>query len=278
MDYINRAKKFRAKKRLGQNFLVDYNAIETILSFVDEDDDVFEIGPGLGFVTENLVVEAKKVTACEIDTDAIEILNNNLGGYDNFNLIEQDVLKFDLSTIEKDNKLKVIANIPYYITSPILLHLLGEIDDFENENRKCIDEIILMVQFEVAKRLVATPESINKEYSSLSILAQHFCDIEIVKKVPSGCFFPSPKVDSAIVRFKVNDKARVENQSKLLRKVVKSGFLARRKNVKNSLSQGGLLNVVEVLDKLNIDQNIRAEKLSVHKLNEIALALEEFNS
>ena len=278
MDYFFRAKKFRAKKRLGQNFLVDEKVIDDILSCVNNNDSVFEIGPGLGFVTERLVDLAHDVVAVEIDKDAIEILNKNLGDKQNFKLIENDILKVNLDEIyPKDKKIKIVANIPYYITSPILVHLLGEIDDFDNKNRNHIDEIILMVQLEVAKRICANENSQNKEYGMLSILSQFFCDTEIIRHVSKRSFYPSPKVDSAIVRIKNNGMPKIENPSPLLKRTIKAAFNTRRKNIKNSLLSAGMLNVQEALEKIGMDSNVRGEKLSIHDFNKLACALEEFN-
>ena len=278
MDYFFRAKKFRAKKRLGQNFLVDEKVIDDILSCVNNNDSVFEIGPGLGFVTERLVDLAHDVVAVEIDKDAIEILNKNLGDKQNFKLIENDILKVNLDEIyPKDKKIKIVANIPYYITSPILVHLLGEIDDFDNKNRNHIDEIILMVQLEVAKRICANENSQNKEYGMLSILSQFFCDAEIIRHVSKRSFYPSPKVDSAIVRIKNNGMPKIENPSPLLKRTIKAAFNTRRKNIKNSLLSAGMLNVQEALEKIGMDSNVRGEKLSIHDFNKLACALEEFN-
>ena len=278
MDYFFRAKKFRAKKRLGQNFLVDEKVIDDILSCVNNNDSVFEIGPGLGFVTERLVDLAHDVVAVEIDKDAIEILNKNLGDKQNFKLIENDILKVNLDEIyPKDKKIKIVANIPYYITSPILVHLLGEIDDFNNKNRNHIDEIILMVQLEVAKRICANENSQNKEYGMLSILSQFFCDTEIIRHVSKRSFYPSPKVDSAIVRIKNNAMPKIENPSPLLKRTIKAAFNTRRKNIKNSLLSAGMLNVQEALEKIGMDLNVRGEKLSIQDFNKLACALEEFN-
>ena len=278
MDYFLRAKKFRAKKRLGQNFLVDERVIDEILSNVKSDDSVFEIGPGLGFVTERLIDKAKDTVAVEIDKDAIEILNKNLGDKENFKLIEKDILKVNLCDIYPEGKkVKIVANIPYYITSPILVHLLGEIDDINNSNRSFIDEIILMVQFEVAKRICADENSQNKEYGMLSILSQFYCDCEIIKKVSKRSFYPSPKVDSALVRIKNNNKPRILNPSVMLKRTIKAAFNTRRKNIKNSLLSAGILGVNEALLKLNWDTNLRGEKLSVEDFNKLACALEEYN-
>ncbi len=277
LNYILRAKKFKAKKSLGQNFLIDADIIDFIASCANSDDEVLEIGPGLGFVTEQLVKRAKKVVALEIDKSAINILNKNLSSYPNFNLFEKDILKTNINDLPfEDEKIKVIANIPYYITSPILVHLLGEIDELLNKNRKRIKELVLMVQYEVARRICADENSPDKEYGQLSILSQMYCDCEIIKIVPKKSFIPSPKVDSAIVRFVVNDNPRVEI-TKLLKRTVKAIFMARRKNIKNSLLNAGFLGVTEALDKTGIDANIRGEKLSIEKICELSKVLEEFN-
>ncbi len=277
LNYILRAKKFRAKKSLGQNFLIDDKIIDFIASHANKDDEVLEIGPGLGFVTEQLIENASCVVALEIDKDAINVLNKNLGLKANFHLIEQDVLKTNIDDLPfKNKKIKVIANIPYYITSPILVHLLGEIDELIHKNRNRISEIILMVQLEVANRIVANENSQNKEYGQLSILSQMYCDVEIIKKVSKNCFMPSPKVDSALVRFIVNEEPKVEI-TKLLKRTVKAIFMARRKNVKNSLLNAGFLEVEKALDKAGIDKMTRGEKLSLKEIQALSIALEEFN-
>lgn len=277
LNYVLRAKKFRAKKSLGQNFLVDSNVIDFIASNASLDDEVLEIGPGLGFVTEQLVQNAKNVVAVEIDKDAISILNKNLSGYDNFHLIEKDILKTNIDELPfKDEKIKVIANIPYYITSPILVHLLGEIDELTHKNRSRIKEIILMVQLEVAKRIVADENSQNKEYGGLSILSQMYSDVEIIKIVPKKCFMPSPKVDSAIVKFTINNEPKVEI-TKLLKRTIKAIFNARRKNIKNSLLNAGFVNVEQALEKAQIEKTQRGEKLSLEDIQKLSIALSEFN-
>ncbi len=277
--YIQRAKKFRTKKRLGQNFLINPEIINTIISNVKEDDIVLEIGPGAGFVTEKLVKIAKKVVAVELDEDAVNVLEKNLGGYENFTLIHNDILKTSLEDIFKEEKLqgkkiKIVANIPYYITSPIIAHLLGEIDDIANKNRLMTDEIILMVQYEVAKRIIADNGAQNKEYGMLSILSQFWADCSIIKNVSKRCFYPSPKVDSAIVKIKINDKPRCEI-TPLLRRTIKAAFLQRRKNIKNSLQNAGFLNVEEALKACGFDIQIRGEKLSIQDFCNLSKALEE---
>ena len=277
LNYILRAKKFKAKKSLGQNFLIDDKIIDFIAQHANNDDEILEIGPGLGFVTEQLVENAARVVALEIDKDAINILNKNLGHKENFHLIEQDILKTNIEDLPfTKEKIKVIANIPYYITSPILVHLLGEIDELAHKNRSRISEIILMVQLEVANRIIANENSQNKEYGQLSILSQMYSDVEIIKKVPKNCFSPAPKVDSALVKFTINNEPKVKI-TKLLRRTVKAIFMARRKNVKNSLLNAGFLGVEQALEKAQIDKMTRGEKLSLEKIQELSIALEEFN-
>lgn len=274
MDYYNRAKHFRTKKRLGQNFLVDGSVIDFIINSANltKEDKVVEIGPGAGFVTERLVEEAGKVNAIELDEEAVEIIKQIKT--DNLNIIHNDVLKVDFAQF--GNNLKVVANIPYYITSPILAHLLGEIDDLENKNRNCIDEIILMVQYEVAQRLVATEKSPSKQYGLLTILAQFYAEVELIKKVPSKCFYPRPKVDSALVKFKVRKTPLLELEDyKFFRKVLKAAFASRRKNIKNCLSNAGFdKNIVQkTLEELNISENTRGESLSIKDFGELSTAL-----
>jgi len=271
MSYFERAKKFRAKKRLGQNFLVDENVIETILdtSNISKDDTVVEIGPGLGFVTEHLVKLAKKVHAIELDEDMVrEISKINA---DNLEIIHQDVLKTDFSQFGEN--LKVVANIPYYITSPILAHLLGEIDDTCNKNRNSISQVVLMVQYEVAKRLAANEKSPSKEFGLLSVLAQFWSEVELIEKVAAKSFFPAPKVNSAIVKLTVKKEPLLKlTNYTFFKKVVKACFATRRKNIKNSLVNAGFAkNAVEnTLKELNIAENLRGETLSIVKTGELS--------
>lgn len=271
MDYLERARKFRTKKRLGQNFLIDECTIEEITKHIEPNDCVLEIGPGVGFVTEQIVRTAKYLRAVELDEEAIKVLSLNLkmasvgsGEKCNFEIVHNDILKTDLPELQNTNKekFKIVANIPYYITSPILAHLLGEIDEETNKNRNSIDEIILMVQYEVAKRLVADENSPNKEYGMLSILAQMWADVEITKFVSSKCFWPRPKVDSAIVRLKIRKEPKAP-LNPYFKRVVKAAFSQRRKTLKNCLQMAGFKNVEIVLERLEIPASIRGEKLSI---------------
>ena len=276
MSYFERAKKFRAKKRLGQNFLVDESCIETILdtSDITKDDIVVEIGPGLGFVTEHLVKLAKKVYAVELDEDMVREVSKI--DADNLEIIHNDILKTDLSQFGEN--IKVVANIPYYITSPILAHLLGEVNDLDNKNRKSISQVVLMVQYEVAKRLSANEKSPSKEFGLLSILAQFWAKVEYIRKVPSRSFFPAPKVDSAIVKLTVNDKPLLNlSNYDFFKKVIKGCFATRRKNIKNSLINVGFAkNAVEkTLLDLNISENLRGEALSISQMGDLSEKLKE---
>lgn len=263
--YLERAKRFRTKKRLGQNFLIDEAVIDRIIeeANLSPDDTVLEIGAGAGFVTEKLAQKAKRVIAVELDEDAVV----ELGGlpYDNLEVVHKDILKTNFSEFV-DSPVKVVANIPYYITSPIIAHLLGEIDQSEWKNRELISEIILMVQYEVAKRIIANENSPAKEYGLLSILVNYWCETEFICKVKAGSFYPAPKVDSALVRLVVRREPAVKTDNPaLFKKITKAAFGTRRKNIKNALISGGFEQekVACALQKLGIDPNTRGEKLSM---------------
>ena len=269
MNYIQRAKQFKTKKRLGQNFLVDESIINKIISeaALNSDDTVIEIGAGAGFVTEKLAEIAKKVIAVELDEDAIEVLQQF--PYENIEIIHKDILKTDISALVQE-PVKIIANIPYYITSPIIAHLLGEIDEREekNKNRYCIKEIILMVQYEVAKRIIANEKSPSKDYGLLSILANYRAETEFICKVPSKSFYPAPKVDSALIKLKIRKKPLVEVENpKLFRQIIKAAFGTRRKTLKNALIQGGFPaeTVSKALEKSGINPDRRGETLSMQE-------------
>lgn len=289
MDYLQRAKSFRTKKRLGQNFLISQETIDAIIEHaqISKDDIVIEIGAGMGFVTEQLVKHAKKVIAIELDEDAIRELKKI--PCDNLEIIHQDILKTDLSelvgklgflpqqsrvgSLTHHHKVKIVANIPYYITSPIIAHLLGEIDDLNNANRNLISDIILMVQYEVAQRIVATEKSPSKQYGLLTILSQFWADCEIIKKVGRKCFYPAPKVDSALVKMVVRQepKLKLSNYSHF-RRTIKAAFSQRRKNIKNCLLSGGFPkeNVQKSLETLGITENTRGETISIEQFGKLS--------
>ena len=272
VDYLQRAKFFRTKKRLGQNFLINPDVISDIIDFAEitKEDVVLEIGPGVGFVTEQLVKHAKKVIAVELDEEAIKELEKL--ECDNLQIIHNDILKTDLSELA-DEKIKIVANIPYYITSPIIAHLLGEIDDLENKNRAKIIDIILMVQEEVARRIVATENSAAKQYGLLTILSQFWADCSIIRLVGRKSFYPAPKVNSALVSLKVRKEPLLKfDDYKHFRKTIKAAFSQRRKTLKNCLSGAGFDRdkVSKVIQELGLDENIRGEKLSIAQLGELS--------
>lgn len=272
MNYFERAKFFRTKKRLGQNFLVDGEVIQDIIEYanISTEDTVVEIGPGVGFVTEQLVKYAKKVIAIELDEEAIKELKKL--NAPNLEIIHNDILKTDLSTLT-DGDFKVVANIPYYITSPIIAHLLGEIDDLNNKNRNKIKDILLMVQEEVARRMVATENSPSKQYGLLTILSQFWADVKIMKLVGRRSFYPAPKVNSALVKLVVRENPLLElNDYSHFRRVIKAGFAQRRKTLKNCLASAGFAKekISSALLDLDLDENIRGEKVSIEMFGKLS--------
>ena len=272
VDYLQRAKFFRTKKRLGQNFLINPDVIDDILeqANITKEDVVVEIGAGAGFVTEQLVKHAKKVIAIELDEDAIKELEKI--PCDNLQIIHQDVLKTDLSNL-CDEKIKIVANIPYYITSPIIAHLLGEIDDLNNSNRNKIVDIILMVQEEVARRVVANETSPSKQYGLLTILSQFWAECSIFRLVGRKSFYPAPKVNSTLIYMKVRTEPLLKlSDYKHFGRTIKAAFSQRRKTLKNCLVSNGfsLEKVKEALKKLNLEENIRGEKLSIAQFGELS--------
>ena len=277
MNYFERAKYFRTKKRLGQNFLINGEVIQNILSYSDinSEDTVIEIGPGVGFVTEQLVKKAKKVIAIELDEEAIKELKKLEAP--NLTIIHKDILKTNLAEL-CDGKVKVVANIPYYITSPIIAHLLGEIDDLTNANRNKITDILLMVQEEVARRMVATENSPAKQYGLLTMLSQFWAEVEIKELVGRKSFFPAPKVNSALVYLKVREKPLLQlSDYSHFRKTVKAAFAQRRKNLKNCLLNGGFSkeNIINAMKELQLDENIRGEKLSIKMFGKLSEELKK---
>ena len=279
VDYLQRAKFFRTKKRLGQNFLINPDVIGDIIEFADltKDDTVLEIGPGAGFVTEQLIKKAGKVIAVELDEDAVKEIQKLQA--DNLEVIHQDILKTDLSEL-CEGEIKVVANIPYYITSPIIAHLLGEIDDLANKNRAKITDIILMVQEEVARRIVATEKSPSKQYGLLTILSQFWADCSIIRLVGRKSFYPAPKVNSALVYMKVRKEPLLKlSDYAHFRKTIKAAFSQRRKTLKNCLLGAGFdkSKVGVAISKMGMDENIRGEKLSIAQLGELSVILKSID-
>ena len=272
VDYLQRAKFFRTKKRLGQNFLINPDVIGDIIEFANltKEDTVLEIGPGAGFVTEQLIKKAGKVIAVELDEDAVKEIQKLEA--DNLEIIHQDILKTDLSEL-CEGEIKVVANIPYYITSPIIAHLLGEIDDLANKNRAKVTDIILMVQEEVARRIIATEKSPSKQYGLLTILSQFWADCSIIRLVGRKSFYPAPKVNSALVYMKVRKAPLLElSDYSHFRKTIKAAFSQRRKTLKNCLLGAGFERekITNAISKMGLDENIRGEKLSIAQLGELS--------
>lgn len=253
---------FSFSKSLGQNFLIDGNIVKNIVekSGITKEDIVLEIGPGFGTLTEELALNAKKVISIEKDNRLMEVLDCTLQNYDNVKIINEDFLKIDLEKIfieeAEGRKLKVVANLPYYITTPILERII--------ENKKYFSTISVMVQEEVARRVVALPN--NKDYGSLTLYLEYNCEKKILMKVPRTVFMPSPNVDSAILYLKLVERDLDVDEDYLF-KFIRSGFTKRRKNIMNSLSKG-FVNISkeklkEILSSLELSGNLRAENLSL---------------
>lgn len=276
MNYLERAKKYRAKKRLGQNFLIDGEVIDDIIEAanIQKEDTVVEIGAGLGFVTEQLVHYAKKVIAIELDEDMVKELGKIAA--DNLEIVHADILKTDISQF--GTNIKIVANIPYYITSPIIAHLLGEVDDMENKNRQSVSEIIMMTQYEAALRITADENSEQKAYGLLSILAQFHAKVEMLRFVKAKSFFPSPKVNSAVIKFTVKKEPLLQlSDYSYFKRVAKACFGTRRKNIKNSLIIGGFSKdaVQKTLADMGISEAARGETFSIEKIGRLSEKLKE---
>ncbi|WIV12305.1 16S rRNA (adenine(1518)-N(6)/adenine(1519)-N(6))-dimethyltransferase RsmA [Proteiniborus sp. MB09-C3] len=252
---------FRFSKSLGQNFLIDGNIIDRIIegANIKESDGIIEVGPGIGTLTQKLCESAGKVVAIELDNNLLQILEETLGSYDNVEVIHGDVLKVDLNQLIKekleDRTVKVVANLPYYITTPIIMKLLEE-----NLN---IDKIVVMVQKEVAHRMKAVPG--NKDYGALSIAVQYYSKPEIIVDVPKNVFMPRPNVDSAVIMLDVYNEPVIKvKDEKLFFNVVKAAFGKRRKTLLNALTSGIGLKKEEIeiiLEKCSIDPVRRGETL-----------------
>ena len=215
---------FKFSKSLGQNFLIDDSVLTDIVegAEVNKDDLVIEIGPGVGSLTAQLIDKAKKVVSIELDNDLIPILQEELGQYENFTLIHKDALKVDFNEIIGDEKsVKLVANLPYYVTTPIIAKLLKGNYNFKS--------LTIMIQKEVAERINAEPNC--KEYGALSLLVQYYCDTKIVRKVSPGSFIPRPKVDSIVIRLDRLSKKRVKvKDEKLMFEIIRNAFNMRRKD------------------------------------------------
>jgi 16S rRNA (adenine1518-N6/adenine1519-N6)-dimethyltransferase len=263
---------FRHSKSLGQNFLSDIHIIESIVdgSDIAENDLVIEIGPGMGVLTAAAAERAGKVVAVEIDKNLIPILKETLSEYDNIEVINADIMKTDLREIAAANqppengKVRIIGNLPYYITTPIVMKLL--------EEHVPADSITIMMQKEVADRIKASPG--GKDYGALTVAVNFYCTVTHVANAPKEVFVPRPKVDSTVIRLDLREKCPVELiDEKLFFETVKSGFGQRRKTLLNSLTGvRGLAkpDIAEVLETAGIDQKRRAETLSLDEFAAVA--------
>lgn len=257
---------FSFSKSFGQNFLTDRNILEKIVevSAVDKDYGVIEIGPGFGVLTMFLLEKAGKVVSIEIDKRLKEVLDYTLSEYDNFEFVQSDALKIDLKKLIEEKfpqkKIVVVANLPYYVTTPIITKLLESDLDLES--------ITIMVQKEVAQRLIADENS--KDNSSISLFVKYYADANIAFNVSRNVFVPAPNVDSAVVNMRLK-KENFEYE-KTMFKLIKNGFENRRKTILNSFCKSGIEKekIIKVLEKLSIDTRTRAEKLSLEDFKNIA--------
>lgn len=257
---------FHFKKGLGQNFLIDGNVIDSIIegSDITKDKSVVEIGPGFGALTQALIESAKKVTSIEIDSTLIPVLSDIFSYADNFSLINADVLKTDLNEFIDDNTL-LAANLPYYVTTPILSHIL--------ENRYKFKSLTVMVQKEVAKRMVASPGT--KEYGAFTCLINYYSNPEILRYISPNCFSPAPKVESAVVILKIPEARKYSPcDEKIYKRVVKAVFGKRRKTLLNALSSSfnefPKQEIADIIKLSGFSPEVRGETLSIENYIKLA--------
>ena len=260
-----------ANKRLGQNFLIDDNTIESIVEIAktNKEDLVIEIGPGLGTLTSKLLENAGKVIAIELDEKMIKILEDRFKFYNNFILLNEDVLKVDLQELINQNKgelknVKIIANLPYYITTPIIMKLL--------ENKLDIESITVMVQKEVADRITAAPG--DKLSGAITYSVDYYAEATSEIFVDKNSFIPAPEVDSEVIKLKIRKEPKVKvKDEKLFFDIIKASFMQRRKTLLNGLINSKLFNskeeILEIFSKLNLDPQIRGEKLTIEQFAEL---------
>ena len=260
---------FRFSKSLGQNFLVDKNFVDKIVDAADvSGTNVIEIGPGIGTITYEMAKVAKKVVAIEIDDSLIPIIEENMAEFDNFDLIHEDILKADLEKIVAEEfdgeSFKVVSNLPYYITTPIIEKLV-------TSNLPCTD-MTIMVQKEVADRMLATEK--DKEYSSLSVFVKYYSDAKKVTNVPKSVFMPQPKIDSTVLKLNLRKYTDDVDEAKLF-SLIHAGFNKRRKTILNSLSDAVEKEKLRLaFEKLGIKNNLRAENLSLDDFISLAKTIE----
>lgn len=267
VHYICKRFDIKMSKKLGQNFLIKRGIVDEIVKAADlhDGEPVLEIGPGIGTLTQGLAQSGANVTAIELDTRLLEVLDTTLAQYGNVKIVHGDVLKLDVPSIMNHEPFKVVANLPYYITTPIIMSLL--------ESRLPIERLVVMVQKEVALRMVAKPGT--KDYGALSVAVQYYTKPDIVLDVPPKSFLPAPAVTSSVIRCVLRDKPPVDViDERLFFRVVKAGFAQRRKTIVNTMKTTGLSKdrIEELLAKANIDGQRRGETFTLQEFADIANA------
>lgn len=271
--FIMKKYNIKANKALGQNFLISEDVVKEIVesSNIEKNDLVIEIGPGLGTLTKYLLEKAKKVICIELDKKMLNILKDRFKLYNNFELINQDILKVDLQSLIKDEKeksnidsVKIVANLPYYITTPIVMKLL--------EDKLDLESITVMVQKEVADRLIETPG--GKNIGAITYAVYYYAESEEILEVPNNSFIPEPEVTSKVIKLKIRKDAPVETKNKeVMFRIIKSAFMQRRKTLLNALTNTKVfLNKeegIKILKELNLSENVRAEMLTLKDFADI---------
>lgn len=267
VHYICKRFDIKMSKKLGQNFLIKRGIVDEIVHAAEltVGEPVLEVGPGIGTLTQGLAQSGADVTAIELDRRLLEVLDTTLASYDNVRIIHGDVLKLDVLTIMNHKPFKVVANLPYYITTPIIMSLL--------ESKLPIERLVVMVQKEVALRMIAKPGT--KDYGALSVAVQYYTEPDIVLDVPPKSFLPAPAVTSSVIRCVLRDKPPVDViDEKLFFRVVKAGFAQRRKTFSNTMKTTGLTRdrIEELLAKANIDGQRRGETFTLQEFADVANA------
>ena len=267
VHYICKRFDIKMSKKLGQNFLIKRGIVDEIVHAAEltPGEPVLEVGPGIGTLTQGLAQSGADVTAIELDRRLLEVLDTTLASYDNVRIVHGDVLKLDVATIMNHKPFKVVANLPYYITTPIIMSLL--------ESKLPIERLVVMVQKEVALRMVAKPGT--KDYGALSVAVQYYTEPDIVLDVPPKSFLPAPAVTSSVIRCVLRDKPPVVViDEKLFFRVVKAGFAQRRKTFSNTMKTTGLSRdrIEELLAKANIDGQRRGETFTLQEFADVANA------
>lgn len=267
VHYICKRFDIKMSKKLGQNFLIKRGIVDEIVHAAEltPGEPVLEVGPGIGTLTQGLAQSGADVTAIELDRRLLAVLDTTLASYDNVRIIHGDVLKLDVPSIMNHKPFKVVANLPYYITTPIIMSLL--------ESKLPIERLVVMVQKEVALRMVAEPGT--KDYGALSVAVQYYTEPDIVLDVPPKSFLPAPAVTSSVIRCVLRDKPPVDViDEKLFFRVVKAGFAQRRKTFSNTMKTTGLSKdrIEELLAKANIDGQRRGETFTLQEFADVANA------